>query len=348
MEQADLTRRYSVEKGHWTGEPVLTLYDHESGAEAAIAPGLGANCVAWAITHNGQRLEILETPPTADDLRSRRFRAGIPVLWPFPGRVREAQYSFAGHTHHLPRTDKGGIHHIHGLVVAAPWRVAGSGPGEEGAQVTFTVGPADLDEAMREGYPFDFALNLQFTLSGTRLTIDLQVENHETSRELPFDYGLHPYFRAPLLPSATTPDRTACPVLLPTATRWPATEGLPTAAPQPVSPEEDFRQWRPLGPQHFDHMFSGASYQDGWTIAGYRDPGAGLEVLVKADHNFREWVLFTQPNRPSVCIEPYTSPPNAINLEAEGITPDSGLVRLAPGASWKARVVLEVNSYSQP
>ena len=102
--------RYSVEKGHWTGEPILTLHDRESGAEATITPGLGANCVAWAVTQNGQRIEVLETPPNADDLRTRRFRAGIPVLWPFPGRVREAQYTFAGHTYHLPRTDKGGVH----------------------------------------------------------------------------------------------------------------------------------------------------------------------------------------------------------------------------------------------
>ncbi len=341
MEPVEKTGRYSVEAGHWTGEPILTLRDHESGAEATIVAGLGANCVAWSVTHQGQRVEVLETPPSADDLRTRRFRGGIPVLWPFPGRVREARYNFDGHEYHLPRTDKGGVHHIHGVVVQAPWRVAQSGPTEAGAQVALTIGPQDLNEDMRLGYPFAFALTLRFTLTDNSLTLDTQVDNLEKGQDLPFGYGLHPYFRAPLLPSATTPDRTACPILIPAATRWPTVDGLPTAEPQLLASEEDFQQWRPLGPQHFDHMYGGATYQGDWTTAGYRDPGAGLEVRVQADHAFREWVLFTQPNRPSVCIEPYTCPPNAINLDAEGIF-DNGLIRLAAGTSWHSRVVLEV------
>ncbi len=345
MEQV-ANQRYTVESGQWHDEAALILRDHQSGAEATIVPGLGANCVAWSVSPQGQRLEILETPPTAEDLRMRRFRAGIPVLWPFPGRVREARYSFDGVEYQLPRTDKGGVHHIHGLVVQAPWRVAEYGPTPEGAQATLTIGPAEVGETMRAGYPFAFSLTLRFTLSGQSLTIDTEVENHEAEKSLPFGYGLHPYFRAPLVPSTATPDRTACPVLIPAAQRWHATEGLPNAAPQEVAPEEDFRNWQPLGARHFDHMYGGVQYgADGWSVAGYRDPGAGLEVQLQADPNFREWVLFTQPNRPSVCIEPYTCPPNAINLQAEGIA-DSGLIILPAGESWQARVILEVKAIS--
>lgn len=332
---------YRVEAGQWDNEPVLRLYDDEAGSEAMIAPGLGANCVAWAIQHEGQRLEVLETPPSPEGLRTKKFKAGIPVLWPFPGRVREARYSFESHEYHLPRTDKSGVHHIHGLVSDAMWRVVEQGAQAEGAHLALTVSAADLSQEKRDGYPFDFTLTLRFTLAGSTLTLDTEVKSNETRRDMPFGYGLHPYFRAPLLPSTETPDRSSCPVLIPAASRWPDQEGLPTAQAHSVLPAEDFRQWRPLGPDHYDHMYGDALFEGDRTTGGYRDPGAGLDVLVHADRNFRNWVLFTQPNRPSVCVEPYTCPPNAINFAAENITNDHIIIVL-PGASWHSRVVLEV------
>lgn len=337
-------QNYSVEQTMWHDEPALVLRDQQAGAEALLVPGLGANCVAWAITHDGQRLEVLETPPTAEDLRTRKFRAGIPVLWPFPGRVREATYTSGDQEYHLPRTDKGGVHHIHGVVNMAGWRIANQEATPDGARVVLSIGPEDIADDMRAGYPFNFALSLEFTLSGRRLIIDTFVNNKNPDQPLPFSYGLHPYFRAPLVKSETTPDRTACDVLIPAASRWPTHEGLPTAAPQPLIPDKDFRQWRPLGSQPFDDMYTGVSYDGDWTTAGYRDPGANLEVRIQADHNFREWVLFTQPNRPSLCIEPYTAPPNAINFEREGLA-NSGLTVLPPGEIWTARVIMEVAGY---
>lgn len=339
------TERYSTTATDWQNEPAYRLRDEKSGAEALIIPGLGANCVAWAITHQGQRLEVLETPPTPEDLRTHRYRGGIPVLWPFPGRVREARYNFEGVEYHLPRTDKKGVHHIHGVVVDAQWRVGEYGPTAEGARLVLSIGPEDLTEAMRAGYPFDFGLSLTFTLSEQQLTLDTKVENRSGEQTLPFGYGLHPYFRAPLIASETTPDRTTCPVLISAATLWPTEEGLPSGSPQALSSNLDFQEWRPLGPNLFDHMYSNVNYnQDGWSVAGYRDPGAGLEVQVQADANFHDWVLFTQPNRPSVCIEPYTCPPNAINFKEEGLT-NGNLLVLNPASSWQARVILQVISH---
>ncbi len=79
--------------------------------------------------------------------------------------------------------------------------------------------------------------------------------------------------------------------------------------------------------------------EEGYSL-DYIFPQNGLEVRVRADAQFREWVLYTQPNRPSLCIEPYTCVPNAINAEAEGI-PDAGLKVLEAGERWEARVVIE-------
>ncbi len=335
---------FQVDRGDWQGEPVVILQDKNTGSEARIAYGIGANCVSWTVTKNNQSYEVLEHPQSPTDLKSGKFKAGIPVLWPFPGRVREARYNFEGKEYKLPVTDKGGVHHIHGVVIKAAWKVKDQGTTPEGAFVDLGIALGDLDEAMQAGYPFDFALTLRLTLAGSRLTYNLRVDNNSQEQALPFGYGLHPYFHAPLAVSTRTPDRTHCEVVVPAAKRWPTEGGLPSGAPEPLQPEDDFQKWRSLGNNNFDHMYTDIEFEGEWSRAGYRDPGAGLEVLVKADHQFYNWVLFTQPNRPSICIEPYTCPANAINFEEEGLS-DSHLLVLPPGESWQGQVVFKVSGY---
>lgn len=346
METTQNIDHYRVEQGQWGSEPSVILIDSESGSRATIIPTLGANCIAWSVQHNGASLEILETPPSAEDVRSRKFRSGVPVLWPFPGRVRNARYNFEGEEHSLARTDKSGLHHIHGLVNMAVWRVTWTGSTENGARAILSIGPQDISEELTEGFPFDFELNLTFTLQGNKLTYDFAVSSKEVTRRFPFGYGLHPYFRAPLAVSAAVPDRSACEVLIPAAKIWPIEEGIPNDKPEPVPAELDFQNWRPLGTQHYDNIFTGVTYDGDLTVAGYRDGGVGLEVRLIADAVHREWVLFTQPNRPSLCIEPYTCPPNAVNFKEENLY-NAGLVVLEPGAQWQSQIIFEVRPIAE-
>lgn len=338
------TSGFETVEGDWQGEPIIILRDTNSGAEAHITPGIGANCVGWSVTKNGQSYEVLEHPQNPPDLKSSKFKAGIPVLWPFPGRVRDARYNFRGQEYHLPITDKGGIHHIHGIVINSAWRVKDKGTGEGGAFVELVIDPGDLSEEQRVGYPFDFALALRQTLKGSSLIYDLRVDNRSGQQSLPFGYGLHPYFQAPLAVTEKAPDRTHLDVHIPAAGRWPADGGLPDGPPEQLQPQDDFQEWRPLGPAHFDHMYGQIKFEGDYSVAGFRDPGVGLEVQVKADRQFHDWVLFTQPNRPSLCIEPYTCPPNAINFDEEGLA-DSHLLIVPPGGSWQGRVIFEVADY---
>lgn len=341
---AEQQSRFEAVEGDWHGEPIIILRDKKSGAEAHITPGIGANCVGWSVTKNGQSYEVIEHPQTPPDLKSAKFKAGIPVLCPFPGRVRNARFNFEGQEYQLPVTDKGGVHHIHGIVINAAWQVKDKGVSAEGAFVELVIEPGDLDEERRAGYPFDYVLTLRQTLSGATLVYDMQVDNRSAGKALPFGYGLHPYFQAPLAVTGRVPDRTQLDVLIPAAKRWPADGGLPSGAPEPLQPQDDFQEWRPLGPDHFDHMYGDIKFDGEYSVAAFRDPGVGLEVQVKADREFHDWVLFTQPNRPSLCIEPYTCPPNAINFEEEGLD-DGHLLIVQPGGSWQGRVIFEVTEF---
>ena len=50
-------------------------------------------------------------------------------------------------------------------------------------------------------------------------------------------------------------------------------------------------------------------------------------------------VIYTPPNRDSICFEPYTCVTDAINLEAQGVA--SGWQVLAPGASFRSWIDIE-------
>src|SRR3712207_956186 len=134
-----MSDRYETLASDWQGEPALVLRDTKAGSSALIASGCGANCVSFTITHDGRSYAVLETPPTPEDLKTRRFRGGIPVLFPFPGRLRDARYTFEGRDYQLPRTDRGGVHHIHGVVNGSIWRVAAHGVSTNGAFVTCAI-----------------------------------------------------------------------------------------------------------------------------------------------------------------------------------------------------------------
>ncbi|HEX2910311.1 MAG TPA: hypothetical protein VH186_05845 [Chloroflexia bacterium] len=333
--------KYTVAPGQWQDEPVMVLRDNGSGSIAMIAPGLGSNCVSWTIQYEAQEVAVIETPNSPQVLRDRASRAGVPVLFPFPGRVRDARYSYRGKEYQLPANDKSGVHHIHGVVLNTGWEVGEYGSSEEGASLTLQVGPQNLLPDFHQGYPFDFLLSLRFVLRERRLIYNITLENREKDTPIPFGFGIHPYFKVPLIPNEVAPDRSDCPVQISARTHWPAPDGIPTGPAQPLPEDKNFSEMRRLGTEAFDDMFGDAFYQDGWTVASYQSPGTGLETRIRADQNFQDWVLFTPPNRPSLAIEPYTCPPNAINSAPEGL-PGSNLLTLDPGQTWQAQVVLEV------
>ncbi len=86
-----MSDRYATLASDWLGEPAIALRDEQAGSSALIAPGCGANCVSFTVMQAGRSYAVLETPPTPEDLKTRRFRGGIPVLFPFPGRLRDAR-----------------------------------------------------------------------------------------------------------------------------------------------------------------------------------------------------------------------------------------------------------------
>ena len=66
------------------------------------------------------------------------------------------------------------------------------------------------------------------------------------------------------------------------------------------------------------------------------DRDVGIRMVLEADEQFRELVVYTPPNRASICFEPYTCPTDAVNLQAQGI--DAGLIVLKPGQIFSSQI----------
>src|SRR5437868_62099 len=94
---------------------VFLLEDASRTARAEIWPALGFNCYKWQIVREGQTLDLLYADPQLFD-NGRPTRSGIPILFPFPNRIRAGRYTWNGTEYQLPLNDATGTMAIHGFV----------------------------------------------------------------------------------------------------------------------------------------------------------------------------------------------------------------------------------------
>jgi len=118
------------------------------------------------------RQELLFMPADADFSKDREMHGGIPVCWPWFGRMG------------APGS------RLHGLARYRRWRVAEKTNGPESSRLVLTLAS---DDATRKVWPYDFRLVYTIELTD-RLSLALAAENtgvHSFKTTL----GFHPYFR---------------------------------------------------------------------------------------------------------------------------------------------------------
>jgi aldose 1-epimerase len=314
----------------------IILEDREYAARAEIWPALGFNCVRWATHHAGRAAERLYASPQLLD-ESRPTRSGIPILFPFPNRIREGRFTWDGKTYQLPRNDSTQKNAIHGFACRYPWRIVGQGASEDaGAWVTGEFWASkDAPEILNQ-WPADHMIQITYRLRKRALAIEAVVSN-PAPVALPFGLGYHPYFALPAAPEQTL-------VEVPAQEFWELRDGLPTGTRRPVDPRTDLRKPRPYAGLQLDDVLTGVDPAGAFEYPGLfrrgqvRDAaGRALLDLLTAE-DFREVVAFTPPHRQAICLEPYTCVTDAINLQQQGI--EAGWRVLARGGRWSGAVVL--------
>jgi galactose mutarotase-like enzyme len=150
---------------------VAELTIEHTGVAASVAPSRGA--IVTALQVGGRDLLYLDRATLADPDKS--VRGGIPLLFPFAGRLDGDRLVHAGSTMKQ-----------HGFARNKAWRVAAQRPGR--LQLAL-----EDDAQTREVFPHRFRLEQTLTLLPHGLQLDLAMHNLGDA-PMPVAPGWHPYF----------------------------------------------------------------------------------------------------------------------------------------------------------
>ena len=290
-----------------------------NGNRAEIWPARGFNCFHWGLLG----MEFLFADQQFLD-GSSPTRTGVPILFPFPNRIRDGRFTWEGKEFRLPINDPQKKNAIHGFACPRPWRVVNQGADTISAWITGEFwGSRDAPEC-QSLWPADYRIQMTYRLSPGRLRIEAKVDNPDQS-SLPFGLGFHPYFRA---------HAEDCQVRVPARHFWELAGSLPSGTRMPVATSRDLNQFRSFEGLTLDDVLTDlptASGPEALCFRGrIRDGATSLAMFTSA--SFQEMVVFTPPHRQAFCMEPYTCTTDAINLQQRGV--DAGLIVLPPGQSW--------------
>lgn len=207
----------------------------------------------------------LETAPMA--------AGGIPLLFPFPSKTRDDQYTLHGKTFWMP---------MHGLVKNAAFAV------KDILEDTMTVWVESNPAWQAQCYPFDFHLEVRYRIAGNCLHMDTAVTNR-SSEPMPYSFGWHPFFYAS--------DKTKVFLKHTMTTHYDYVHCADSPAPEHLTLSD-----------RLDDVFHTPA-EHSFTLTNLAD---GYEVECQFDSVFQAMVVCTWV-RDSICVEPWCGLPDAVN-----------------------------------
>jgi aldose 1-epimerase len=326
----------SEERGVAGQRETIYALKHAGGlAEAEVWPAHGFNCLRWRVNTGAGLQDVLyaaaewETNPVPT-------RSGVPILFPFPNRIRAGKFAMGGRNFELPLNDSTRQNAIHGFAPRHPWRVFGYRVEHDNAWIHADFQPAiDAPESIGH-WTGSGLLSVTCRLSEAALRLECRVRNMG-DEPFPFGLGFHPYFRFPCADDNVE----RCKLLAPARSIWQLAGSLPTGERLPVPDDCNFNRPRPITGVQLDTLYADldaiAQRDDGLLLRaelGHAELPGAVQIWTSAD--FRESVLFTPPHRRALCVEPYTCATDAVNLAERGI--DAGWKVLRPGSDWSGIV----------
>ncbi len=309
----------------------LTIKDAASGAKAKILPGLGFNCYSFVAVKSEGPIEILWSAADFAAGAGRPSGSGIPLMFPFAGRIRGTSFRFEGKQYELEAGDGLG-NAIHGFVIDRPWQVTHRADNRVTGQFQ-----ASLDDAsLLKHWPADFRITADYQVAGNTLASEFLIENPDT-KPLPFGFGTHGYFRVPL-GGSSGPE---CRVTVPVEYNW-ELEGLRPTGRKTSSPvAAELSRGMLVSAMKLDSVFSGLKFDNHRATTTVHDPHSRHTMGMTFDDQFTACVVYNPPHREAVCIEPYTTIPDAFTLREKGIDPSLRI--LPPGGAFRTRIEIRLD-----
>ncbi len=213
-----------------------------------------------------------------ENLRSQeRPRCGIPFLFPIFGRLKDSRYVWDGKEY---------IMEIHGFGHTSIWSVVS----HEENRLVLTL---EANENTLAQYPFLFRVTLDFTVADGVLTIAQVYENLDT-KPMPYNYGFHPYFlteRSEDLQVEATADTYFDFAKGPSSFgHGSVTLTMPKSAPE-----------------------TGAAFMGVHSPTILRNETEGRKLTMEFDGSFHTHVLWSQADKPFLCVEPINGTADGLN-----------------------------------
>ncbi|MDP2451209.1 MAG: aldose 1-epimerase [Polaromonas sp.] len=253
-------------------------------------------------------LPVLRSTP-ASELMSVRLAGSYPLV-PFSNRVGHATLKWQGTSHPLVQNNGPEPHAIHGLGWQRPWQVL-----DQDDQLLMLA----FEHSADASWPFAFDASQTFRLSGNTLELTLSMTN-QSAMPAPAGLGWHPYFVK----------RSRSRITFEATGRWEMNEEkLPTHRQPSHGLDGDCTSL------DVDHCF------DGWNgVVHLHDE----KMHTRIASNLGRLVVFTNPQRDFVAIEPVSHVNNAVNLlqAGAGRADELGIQVLAPGESMSAHMSIQV------
>jgi aldose 1-epimerase len=243
---------------------------------------------------------------TGEPLLSARQAASYPLV-PFSNRIARATLHWQGTSHPLVSNNAPEPHAIHGVGWQRPWEVLDS----DDSYVMLAC-----EHRPDASWPFAFDSSQTLRLRGNALELTLALTN-QSGDPAPAGLGWHPFFVK----------RPGSRISFAASGRWEmGPDKLPTTRRPASGLDTD------CAGLDVDHCF------DGWDgTLQLRD-----ELLhTRLQSSLRRLVVFTNPGRDSIAVEPVSHVNNAINLVAAGADAQAlGLCTLQPGETLTADMTI--------
>lgn len=231
------------------------------------------------------------------------------VLIPWPNRLEDGSYEFAGERHQLPLTEPSTGNAIHGLVRWVAWTVVERD--DDRVALAHTLHP-------QPGYPFSLELEIEYALGEAGLRVTTTATNVGPSA-CPYGCGAHPYL------TLGTPTVDSIVLRAPGRNVTHFDErGLPLDTGPVDGTDYDFREPRAIGTTKLDNAYTDlARDADGLARVELRRPDGAGSFSLWLDESYPYLQLFTgdplpSVNRRSIAVEPMTCAPNAFR-SGEGV-----------------------------
>jgi aldose 1-epimerase len=271
--------------------------------KASIRPDIGG-CIE-GLWFEG--LPVLRSSP-AGSLSSAKQSASYPLI-PFSNRLAHGQLVWNGTSHPLVKNFEGELHAIHGLGWQRQWQVLDQ---------TDDFCMLSLEHDGKGAWPFAFDASQTFRLHGNTLELTMSITN-QSPGTAPVGLGWHPYFSK----------RPGAHLSFSSKSIWAmGDDKIPTGQSTHTGLNQSVQNL------DVDNCFSG------WNgSALLQDDALRCEISSDVEH----LVVFTNPQKDFVAIEPVSHANNAMNAGTQKESEARGVRILQSGQSWQISMSISVS-----